>query len=278
MGEAAAVERLEQRGVVDQAAAAGVDQPRARAAAGRGGAASSRFSVAGVPGSRVTRMSAARAPRRGRPRRRGSAMPGELARAAAPAAGRRSRGGRAWRRRRGRSRRGRAGRRERSRRERRDDAVAPDAVLAERGGVDAEVVAQHVAGDPFRHAAGRPGSTMRQSGTARVGADDVLDAGPEAEHRLEAGEGREVGDRAAGAVDDIVEGPGARRDRRSTRRRAPRRRRRRADAGARAANVGRGGEEGARSQGAQSRLRGRWTWALCTRPKAASSTIIAVPP
>ena len=276
------VERGEQRRVVDQAAAAGVDRrraPRGQQREARGRRAGSRSPASRAAAARGSPT--ARAPSRGRPRRRWVATPGSVPRPAAPAGD------------------VEAEPRERLRRAAAELAEAEHADACGRGRAAGptswrqtpswprtcasmpEVVAQHVAGDPFRPCPRScPGSTMRQSGTRIVGLPTMRSTPAQ---RLSTAfsrvNGREVGDR---------------------RRRGRRRRSRRSrpvgvgrseldvealGGGARARRCGRqsgqsaaGAEKRTRGHRRQSRARGRWTCALCARPKAASSTSIAEPP
>ena len=74
--------------------------------------------------------------------------------------------------------------------------------------VHPQMMAQRVAHDPFHHALGQPGIDHPAQGLGQGGiADDALDPGPQAQHGLAAGEGREILQRRRRGVDDVIDGP-----------------------------------------------------------------------
>ncbi len=70
-----------------------------------------------------------------------------------------------------------------------------------------EVVAQRMSYDIFDHSLRqrRVDHAAERLGERRVG-HDPLDPGPEVQHRLAAGERREIGDRATRGEDDVIDG------------------------------------------------------------------------
>ena len=83
--------------------------------------------------------------------------------------------------------------------------VRPAAVQPVNIGVEAQMVAQHMAGDPFDHAAGQPviDHARQRHAQGRV-VHHRLDPGPEVEHRFQPLEGGEIADLLAGGVDDVI--------------------------------------------------------------------------
>ena len=84
--------------------------------------------------------------------------------------------------------------------------IAPDPVLPVDMGVHPQMMAQHMAHDIFDHAFGQfmvdhAAQRLGQRRVARI----FLDPRPQAQHRLAAGKGGEIADRATGGKDDIID-------------------------------------------------------------------------
>ncbi len=161
-------------------------------------------------------------------------------------------------------------------RQRRNDPVAPDAVLSQDMRVRAEMMAQNVPRDPFRHSGSQAlvDHPHQRRGQRRI-VHEPLDPGPEAQYRLQPLESRELRHRAARPMHDVIDRSAIRRGQElglQTLRRAGRPQMRRVE---RPPLRRRGKQDPWRHQ---SRPRGRCTCALCTSPNAASSTSIADPP